>query len=63
MPASSERLDGRDKLGIQTHAGQPEIQRDRDFRGSYGYGRPAHRTDPNAQYGFETNWLSSKRSG
>ena len=24
-----------------------------DFRGPYGYGRPAHKSDPNASYGFE----------
>ena len=24
-----------------------------DFRGPYGYGRPAHRPDPSGQYGFE----------
>lgn len=24
-----------------------------DFRGSYGYGRPAHRSDPSAEYGFQ----------
>lgn len=23
-----------------------------DFRGPYGYGRPAHRADPEARYGF-----------
>lgn len=23
-----------------------------DYRGSYGYGRPAHGSDPNASYGF-----------
>jgi hypothetical protein len=24
-----------------------------DFRGPYGFGRPAHRPDPDAKYGFE----------
>ena len=26
---------------------------DGDFRGPYGYGRPAHMQDPNAEYGFQ----------
>ena len=25
---------------------------DADFRGRYGYGRPAHKPDPTAKYGF-----------
>jgi hypothetical protein len=28
-------------------------QPDGDFRGRYGFGRRAHKTDPNAHYGFE----------
>ncbi|HWT30097.1 MAG TPA: hypothetical protein VN240_03630 [Propylenella sp.] len=30
----------------------PRASRDSDFRGPYGFGRPAHRPDPNASYGF-----------
>jgi hypothetical protein len=26
-----------------------------DFRGSYGFGRRAHRPDPKARYGFEND--------
>jgi hypothetical protein len=26
-----------------------------DFRGPYGFGRRAHRPDPNAKYGFDPN--------
>ena len=26
-----------------------------DVRGAYGYGRPAHGSDPQARYGFESN--------
>jgi hypothetical protein len=31
----------------------PEGQKAGDFRGPYGFGRPAHRPDPDARYGFE----------
>ena len=29
-----------------------EAQPEADFRGAYGYGRRAHRPDPDARYGF-----------
>lgn len=28
-----------------------------DFRGAYGYGRPAHKADPAAEYGFDAGPL------
>ena len=31
----------------------PPRQPSGDFRGRYGFGRRAHRTDPGAHYGFE----------
>jgi hypothetical protein len=31
----------------------PDRQKAGDFRGPYGFGRPAHRPDPDAKYGFE----------
>jgi hypothetical protein len=38
-------------------SGDPPNRSDRegagDFRGPYGFGRPAHRPDPDAKYGFE----------
>ena len=30
-----------------------EQQKAGDFRGPYGFGRPAHRPDPDAKYGFD----------
>jgi hypothetical protein len=33
--------------------GRSEQQKAGDFRGPYGFGRPAHRPDPDAKYGFE----------
>lgn len=62
MPARSEQHDGADDRDIRAGAGQLPVQSQGDFRGQYGYGRPAHGTDPNASYGFETNLLKTKRS-
>lgn len=39
-PANSRPQDG------------PGPHGDADFRGRYGYGRPAHKPDPAAKYGF-----------
>jgi hypothetical protein len=38
--------------GPDPEEGQPRGEG--DFRGPYGYGRPAHKSDPNARYGFDT---------
>jgi hypothetical protein len=62
MPIFSERHGDADDRDLNARAGQPQIQRQGDFRGHYGYGRPAHRTDPSASYGFETFSSKSKRS-
>lgn len=63
MPIASERHDNAHDRDIHRRGGQPEIQRQGDFRGPYGYGRPAHKSDPNASYGFETYAMKSKRPG
>lgn len=46
--------DGKNPPSNETPAG--------DFRGPYGYGRPAHRADPNAKYGFQPNAMPLLRS-
>ena len=53
MPAVAQR-------GSPHGAREPASPGKGDFRGRYGYGRPAHRPDPNAAYGFETYPLSRR---
>jgi hypothetical protein len=34
---------------------EPSKETPGDVRGTYGYGRPAHGSDPQARYGFASN--------
>lgn len=61
MPPLSDRYDGADSRDGHALASQPETERQGDFRGHYGYGRPAHRSDPNARYGFDVNLGKGKQ--
>jgi hypothetical protein len=43
------------RVRIRRREGQPPLSSSGDMRGSYGFGRRAHRPDPRAQYGFEND--------
>jgi hypothetical protein len=35
----------------------PSTEAEGDFRGPYGYGRPAHKSDPEATYAFRADLM------
>jgi hypothetical protein len=53
MRVPGDYLDGdRDNPLTAEVTNRSEQQKAGDFRGPYGFGRPAHRPDPDAKYGF-----------
>jgi hypothetical protein len=43
------------RVRIRRREEQPSLDSSGDMRGSYGFGRRAHRPDPRAHYGFDND--------
>ncbi len=53
MMSAQDKQGGNEEPGSNEIIATPGLPGAGDFRGSYGFGRPAHHPDPGAKYVFE----------